>query len=110
MFFFSRCSVRLWSSARSSIATARDCVEIGRMSSLQYPFLHNRDTFVTTSILGVTLTISLGAFAWGREGHEIIVIVAEHYTRPKTAALMRELLVQESPEEASVWADEYRHD
>ena len=48
--------------------------------------------------------------AWGREGHETIVIVAEHYMRPETAAAMRKLLAPESPEEASVWADEYRHD
>jgi hypothetical protein len=38
------------------------------------------------------------------------VIVVEHYVRPPTAARMRELLAPESPEEASVWADEYRRD
>jgi hypothetical protein len=32
------------------------------------------------------------AFAWGRKGHRIIVIVVEHYMRPETAARMRELL------------------
>ena len=60
--------------------------------------------------LAVILAIPHGAFAWGREGHEIIVIVAEHYLRPETAARMRELLAPESPEEALGWADEYRHD
>jgi hypothetical protein len=37
------------------------------------------------------------------------VILAEHYMRLETAARMRELLAPESPEEASAWADEYRH-
>lgn len=47
---------------------------------------------------------------WGREGHHIIVIVAEHYMRPETAARVRELLAPESAEEASGWDDEYGHD
>jgi FAD/FMN-containing dehydrogenase len=46
-----------------------------------------------------------GAFAWGREGHQTIVIVAEHYMRPETATRMRELLDPETPEEASPWAE-----
>jgi len=46
--------------------------------------------------------------AWGPEGHRIVVLVAQHYMRPETAARMRELLAPESPEEASVWADGYR--
>jgi hypothetical protein len=36
--------------------------------------------------------------------------VAEHSMRPATAARMRELLAAQTPEKASVWADEYRHD
>ena len=36
--------------------------------------------------------IPQGAFAWAREGHQIIVIVAGHYMRPETAAPMRESL------------------
>jgi hypothetical protein len=80
------------------------------MSSLRRPFLHNRDTFVTMAFLAVILAIPQAALAWGREGHEIIVIEAEHYMRPETAGRMQELLAPESPEEASVWADEYRHD
>jgi hypothetical protein len=56
------------------------------------------------------VAIPQGAFPWGREGHEIIVIMAEHYMRPEAVARMRELLAPASPEEASVWADEYRHD
>ena len=63
----------------------------------------------SVTYLAVILATPQGAFAWGREGHQIIVIVAEHYIRPEAAARMRELLAPESPEEASVWADEYRH-
>jgi hypothetical protein len=33
-----------------------------------------------------------GAFAWGREGHQTIVILAQHYMRPETATRMREPL------------------
>ena len=61
------------------------------------------------AFLAALLAIPQALLAWGREGHEIIVILAEHYIRPATAARMRELLAPESPEEASVWADEYRH-
>jgi hypothetical protein len=64
----------------------------------------------SVAYVAVILAIPQGAFAWGREGHQIIVIVAEHYVRPETAARMRELLAPESPEDASGWADEYRHD
>ena len=64
---------------------------------------------MTLACVAFILAIPQGAFPWGREGHEITVIVAEHYMRPETAAAMRKLLAPESPEEASVWADEYRH-
>ncbi|MGA2608950.1 MAG: hypothetical protein ABSH01_16025 [Terriglobia bacterium] len=67
--------------------------------------IHNLDIFVTVVYLALILAIPQEAFAWGREGHHIVVIVAEHYMRPETAAHMRELLAPESPEEASVWAD-----
>jgi len=62
------------------------------------------------AFLAALVAIPQAGFAWGREGHEIIAIVAEHCMRPETAARMRELLGPESPEEASMWADEYRHD
>jgi len=42
----------------------------------------------------------------GPEGHQVIIIVAEHYMRPEAAAHMRKLLAPESPEEASFWPDE----
>jgi hypothetical protein len=80
------------------------------MSKLRCPLLYDRVIFVTAGFLAVILAMPQAALAWGREGHEIIVIVAEHYMRPTTAARMQELLAPETPEEASAWADEYRHD
>ena len=65
---------------------------------------------MTLACVAFILAIPQGAFPWGREGHEFTVIVAEHYMRPETAAAMRKLLAPVSPEEASVWADEYRRD
>jgi len=79
------------------------------MSRLQRRFRYDRDIFMTMVFLAVILAIPQALLAWGREGHETIVIVAEHYVRPDTAAAMRKVLAPESPEEASVWADEYRH-
>jgi hypothetical protein len=38
------------------------------------------------------LAIPQWAFAWGREGRQIIVIVAEHYIRPKAATRIWELI------------------
>src|SRR5208282_1666128 len=80
------------------------------MSRFGCAFLHDRNTFMTMAFLAVVLAIPHALLAWGREGHETIVILAEHYMRPATAARMRELLAPESSEEASVWADEYRRD
>jgi hypothetical protein len=64
---------------------------------------------MSAAYLALIMAIPQGAFAWGCEGHQIIVIVAEHYMRLETVARVRELLGPESPEKASVWADEYRH-
>lgn len=47
--------------------------------------IHNLDIFVTVVYLALILAIPQEAFAWGREGHHIVVIVAEHYMRPETA-------------------------
>jgi hypothetical protein len=62
------------------------------MSRLGRPFLYDRDIFVSVAYLAALLAVPQGAFAWGREGHQIIVILAEHYMRPETAARVRELL------------------
>jgi hypothetical protein len=78
------------------------------MSRLWHRVLYDRDISLTVTSLAVILATPQGAFAWGREGHEIIVIAAKDYLRPATAAALKELLVPETSEEASVWADEYR--
>jgi len=49
-------------------------------------------------------------FAWGPEGHHVTVLVAEKYLTPRSAALVKDLLGAESLLDASVWADNYRHD
>jgi len=79
------------------------------MPRLWRQVLYNFDIFVTVAYLAVILATPQGAFAWSREGHQIIVIVAGHCIRPEAAARMRELPAAESLEEASGWADEYRH-
>jgi hypothetical protein len=66
------------------------------MSGFGRPFLCDHYIFAIVAFLAVILAIPHGAFAWGREGHQIIVIVAEHYMRPQTAARMRELLAPET--------------
>lgn len=63
----------------------------------------------TFLVLAFTLTPSLN-FAWGREGHHVIVILAEHYMHHETAVRVHQLLGSESLEDPSVWADEYRRD
>jgi len=73
------------------------------MSRLGRRFLYDRDIFVIVAYLAVILAIPQGASVWDREGHHIIVIMAEHYMRPETAARMREMLGPEGPEEASAW-------
>ena len=80
------------------------------MSRFGRPFLYDRDIILTMAFLAVVLAIPQAALVWGREGHQIIVIVAEHFMRTETTARMRKLLAPESPEEASGWAAEYRHD
>lgn len=60
-------------------------------------------------VLALTVVPSFG-FAWGREGHHVIVILAMRYMGRGTAVRVPELLGSESLEEASFWADEYRHD
>ena len=48
-------------------------------------------------------------FAWGPEGHHVILLLAIRYMRLGTAARVRDLLGSEAVEDARVWADEYRH-
>jgi len=62
------------------------------MSRSGRPFLYDRYVLVSVAYVPVVLWIPQGAFAWGREGHQIVVIMAQHYMRPGTATRMPELL------------------
>ncbi len=58
------------------------------------------------------LTLASGArpaFAWGREGHEVIALIAQHYMTDAAKAKARELLDGASIESISDWADDYSH-
>lgn len=48
--------------------------------------------------------------AWGREGHRLTALVAEHYLTPQTKAQIVELLHKETLAGIAPWADEYRAD
>jgi len=56
------------------------------MSRLQRRFRYDRDILLAVTYLAVILAIPGSAFAWGREGHQIIVIVAGHFMHLETAA------------------------
>lgn len=45
---------------------------------------------------------------WGREGHEITAMIAEHYLTPEAKKAVRELLGNESMASVSTWADAVR--
>jgi hypothetical protein len=66
------------------------------MSRSRRAFLYDRDIFVAVAYLAVILAIPQRAFAWGREGHQIVVILAQHFMRPETATRMRELLAPDN--------------
>ncbi len=63
---------------------------------------------VASVCFAVLLGLPTVCFPWGREGHEIIVMLAENYMLPETSNRMRKLLAPQSLEAASAWADEYR--
>jgi hypothetical protein len=48
------------------------------------------------------------SWAWGREGHRLTALVAEHYLTPETRAAVQELLGKESMAGVASWADEFR--
>ena len=62
------------------------------MSRLGRPSIYDPYTSVLVAYLAAILAIPQRAFAWGREGHQIILIPAELYMRLETATRMRELL------------------
>ncbi len=48
------------------------------------------------------------SWAWGREGHRLTALVAEHYLTPAAQAQVKELLGRETLAGVAPWADEYR--
>jgi hypothetical protein len=50
------------------------------------------------------------SWAWGREGHRLTALVAEHYLTPATLAAVAELLGKQTLADVAPWADEYRQD
>jgi len=49
-------------------------------------------------------------FAWGREGHEVIALIAERYMTGGALAKTHDLLGGASISSVASWADDYRHD
>ena len=57
------------------------------------------------------LLLGIGAprsWAWGREGHRLTALVAEHYLTPEARAEIAELLHNETMADIASWADDYR--
>lgn len=60
-------------------------------------------------------TFPSSAWAWGDEGHEVVVAIALHYLSPNKLARLNDLLAQDSdsltahdPVSSAVWADRHR--
>jgi len=49
-------------------------------------------------------------FAWGREGHEVVALIAGHYMTGAAKAKTTALLDGSSIEAVASWADDYRRD
>lgn len=49
-------------------------------------------------------------WAWGREGHRLTALVAEHYLTPEAKAQIASLLGSETLADIAPWADGYRRD
>jgi len=59
------------------------------------------------------LSVTARCWAWGREGHRLVALVAEHYLTPETQAQVATLLSadakgKETLADVAPWADEYR--
>ena len=59
------------------------------------------------------MSVTAQSWAWGREGHRITALVAEHYLTPEARAQIAELLSadgrgKETLADVAPWADEYR--
>lgn len=66
-----------------------------------------RGLFVCATLLNLGLP---RLWAWGREGHRLTALVAEHYLTPEAQKQVAELLHGESLADIASWADDYRND
>ena len=69
-------------------------------------------TFILTCFLGVMVMAgSLSStFAWGQNGHRITSEIAERNLSPKSLAVLRSILGEETLAEISTWPDDIRSD
>jgi hypothetical protein len=65
-----------------------------------------RRAAIVAALLMVSTTTQ--TWAWGREGHRLTALVAEHYLTPETKREIAELLHSETLADVAPWADEYR--
>ena len=65
--------------------------------------------FIVVGALLLCVTAQQG-WAWGREGHRLTALVAEHYLTPQAKAQVEELLHKETLADVAPWADAYRAD
>jgi hypothetical protein len=49
-------------------------------------------------------------FAWGREGHQVVALIAEKNMTPAALANAKAILGGASLEDVASWADDYRRD
>lgn len=64
-----------------------------------------RNAVVAMMLLGIGVPQS---WAWGREGHRLTALVAEHYLTPEARAGVAELLHNQTMADIASWADDYR--
>jgi hypothetical protein len=63
----------------------------------------------TASAAVLLLAAQIG-FAWGREGHVVVALIAEHYMTGEARAKAGQLLDGSAMDGVASWADDYRRD
>jgi hypothetical protein len=76
------------------------------------PNRHPVRRLVRVALLGAVLSCALTpqSWAWGKEGHRLTALVAEHYLTPETRAAIAQLLGKQTLADVAPWADEYRQE
>lgn len=70
---------------------------------------HMRSAISPVWPIAILLLSAQPGLAWGPEGHRAVVILAQQYLRPHTAAQIETLLGAESLQDAALWADDIAH-